>query len=117
MGPTPGRHGYLTHTPDRHETTQGRTTPEITRRTLMATAAIGLAGAGSAAASGTAKGRLVWATHVSLAPTWFDPAETGGIVTPFMMLYALHDSLMKPMPGNPMEIGRASCRERVYSSV
>ena len=104
MGPTPGRHGYLTHTPDRHETTQGRTTPEITRRTLMATAAIGLAGAGSAAASGTAKGRLVWATHISLAPTWFDPAETGGIVTPFMMLYALHDSLMKPMPGNPMDL-------------
>ena len=43
------------------------------------------------------------ASHVSLAPTWFDPAETPGIVTPFMLLYALHDGLVKPMPGNPAE--------------
>jgi len=40
--------------------------------------------------------------HVSLAPTWFDPAETPGILTPFMVLYALHDALVKPMPGKPM---------------
>ena len=38
--------------------------------------------------------------HVSLAPTWFDPAETPGIITPFMVLYALHDAMVKPMPGN-----------------
>ena len=37
------------------------------------------------------------------APAWFDPAETPGIVTPFMLLYALHDGLVKPMPGNPAE--------------
>src|SRR2546425_495273 len=47
-------------------------------------------------------GQLTWAVHVSLAPTWFDPAETTGIITPFMFLYALHDALVKPMPGNPM---------------
>src|SRR5437867_3097318 len=46
--------------------------------------------------------QLTWAVHISLAPTWFDPAETSGIITPFMALYALHDSLVKPMPGNPM---------------
>jgi peptide/nickel transport system substrate-binding protein len=45
---------------------------------------------------------MTWAVHVSLAPTWFDPAETPGIITPFMVLYALHDALVKPMPGNPM---------------
>jgi peptide/nickel transport system substrate-binding protein len=39
---------------------------------------------------------------VSLAPTWFDPAETPGIITPFMIYYALHDAMLKPMPGNPM---------------
>jgi peptide/nickel transport system substrate-binding protein len=39
--------------------------------------------------------------HISLAPTWFDPAETPGIITPFMELYALHDAMMKPMPTNP----------------
>jgi peptide/nickel transport system substrate-binding protein len=40
--------------------------------------------------------------HVSLAPTWFDPAETAGIITPFMFLYALHDALVKSMPGQSM---------------
>jgi hypothetical protein len=29
---------------------------------------------------------------------WLDPAETEGIITPFMVLYALHDALVKPMP-------------------
>ena len=38
--------------------------------------------------------------HISLSPTWFDPAETPGIITPFMELYALHDAMLKPMPGN-----------------
>ena len=45
------------------------------------------------------EGQVVWGIHVSLAPTWFDPAETTGIVTPFMVLYALHDALVKPLPG------------------
>src|SRR5207244_2883031 len=47
------------------------------------------------------EGQLTWGVHISLAPTWFDPAETSGIITPFMVLYALHDALVKPMPGNP----------------
>jgi peptide/nickel transport system substrate-binding protein len=45
------------------------------------------------------EGQMTWAVHVSLAPTWFDPAETSGIITPFLFLYALHDTLVKPMPG------------------
>src|SRR5262245_59004006 len=48
------------------------------------------------------QGQMTWGVHVSLAPTWFDPAETPGIGTPFMILYALHDALVKPMPGNAM---------------
>ena len=48
------------------------------------------------------EGEMTWAVHVSLAPTWFDPAETASVITPFMMLYALHDAMVKPMPGNPM---------------
>ena len=36
--------------------------------------------------------------HVSLAPTWFDPADTQAFITPFMVLYALHDAVVKPMP-------------------
>ncbi len=49
-------------------------------------------------------GQLTWAVHISLAPGWFDPAETTGIITPFMLLYALHDALTfqtvwQPLPG------------------
>ena len=55
-----------------------------------------------AAASAAPEGHMTWAVHVSLAPTWFDPAETPGVITPFMVLYALHDALVKPMPGNAM---------------
>jgi peptide/nickel transport system substrate-binding protein len=54
---------------------------------------------GSAA---SAEKQLTWGVHVSLAPTWFEPAETPGMITPFMVLYALHDALVKPMPGKPM---------------
>src|SRR5881409_4485977 len=48
------------------------------------------------------EGQLTWAVHISLAPTWFDPAETSGIITPYMVLYALHDAVVKPLPGQPM---------------
>jgi peptide/nickel transport system substrate-binding protein len=56
----------------------------------------------SPARAAAAEGQMTWAVHVSIAPTWFDPAETSGIITPFMILYALHDSLVKPMPGQAM---------------
>src|SRR5215467_14234586 len=56
------------------------------------------AGASPSAADAPA-GQMTWAVHVSLAPTWFDPAETSGIITPFMVLYALHDAMLKPLPG------------------
>src|SRR5262249_1858562 len=77
----------------------------MTRRRFVATAlsSLGLAAllAGTAPAL-AAEGQITWAAHVSLAPTWLDPAETPGLLTPFMILYALHDGLVKPMPGNPM---------------
>jgi peptide/nickel transport system substrate-binding protein len=44
-------------------------------------------------------GELTWALHVTIAPAWFDPAENGGLITPFGVLYALHDGLVRPMPG------------------
>ena len=33
-------------------------------------------------------------------PVWLDPAEVAGVITPFWVLYAMHDALVKPMPGN-----------------
>jgi peptide/nickel transport system substrate-binding protein len=47
-------------------------------------------------------GQMTWAVHVTIAPTWFDPAETPPVITPYMLLYAMHDALVKPMPGNTM---------------
>lgn len=47
------------------------------------------------------KGQITQAIHFTIAPTYFEPAETISI-TSFLFLYALHDALVKPMPGNPM---------------
>ena len=70
------------------------------RRTLVIVLFLSLLAATPAAAA--PEGQLTWAVHVSLAPAWFDPAETAGIITPFMFLYALHDALVKSMPGQAM---------------
>ena len=44
------------------------------------------------------EGTMTWGVHITLASRWLDPAETEGIITPFMVLYGLHDALVKPMP-------------------
>jgi peptide/nickel transport system substrate-binding protein len=86
---------------------------ELTRRELLALSAMGLvAGAPGLAQAAEPQGQLTWGIHVSLAPTWFDPAETPGLITPFMILYALHDALVKPMPGQPL----AACLAESYSA-
>ena len=67
--------------------------------------ALGMAGAsqsGRAMAAAGPSGELTYGVHISLAPTWFDPAETPSLITPYMIYYALHDALLKPMPGEPM---------------
>jgi peptide/nickel transport system substrate-binding protein len=77
----------------------------VSRRDLFALAGMGLAAAAAGpafAATASASGELTWGIHVSLAPSWFDPAETSGLITPFMVLYAVQDALIKPMPGNPL---------------
>jgi peptide/nickel transport system substrate-binding protein len=77
---------------------------DLTRRGLLALSALGLAATGQRAAlAADPQGQLTWAVHFSLAPTWFDPAETPGMITPFLLMYALHDAMVKPMPGNPAE--------------
>jgi peptide/nickel transport system substrate-binding protein len=49
-----------------------------------------------------ARGQMTWAVHVTIAPTWFDPAETPPVITPYMLMYAMHDALVKPMPDTTM---------------
>ena len=68
---------------------------DISRRDLLALAALGMvSGAPGAAIAAGPEGQLTWGVHVSLAPIWFDPAEVSGIITPFMVLYALHDAMV-----------------------
>jgi peptide/nickel transport system substrate-binding protein len=46
---------------------------------------------------------MKFALYVTIAPTWFDPGEaTPGFFTSFWMLTALHDALVRPLPGNNM---------------
>src|SRR4029450_3806941 len=61
-----------------------------------------LSALGGSRAEAAPEGQMTWAVHISLAPTWFDPAETSGIITPLMGPAALHDAMLNPMPGNPM---------------
>ncbi len=65
------------------------------------------------------EGEMRWALYVTLPSLWFDPAEVVGVITPFWVLYALHDALVKPMPGNLMapslaESWTVSADQRVY---
>jgi len=65
------------------------------------------------------EGEMRWALYVTLSPLWFDPAEVVGFITPFWVMYALHDALVKPMPGNLMTPSLAqswavSADQRVY---
>jgi len=55
-----------------------------------------------AGAEGQPDGQLTIAFDAAIAPSFLDPAETTGLATPFVFLYALHDALAKPLPGNNM---------------
>jgi peptide/nickel transport system substrate-binding protein len=69
-------------------------TSSIARRIALAVILLLAAPAVAAAA----EGEMRWGLHVTLAPKWLDPAETEAFNTPFMVLYAVHDALVKPMP-------------------
>src|SRR5690242_2262528 len=59
---------------------------------------VALALLGPAAAVAQPAGTVTAAAHITLASRWLDPAETDAEITPFMIMYALHDALVKPMP-------------------
>src|SRR5262245_3181269 len=73
-------------------------------RSLVALVVLVVVLAGSSTCSRAAgpEGTLTIARTESTAARWFDPAEMDGGLTLFFYAYALHDALVKPMPGNPM---------------
>jgi peptide/nickel transport system substrate-binding protein len=66
--------------------------------TLVLVALLGAAPAAAVPPAGT----MAIGVHVTLVSRWLDPGETEALITPFMVLYALHDALVKPMPGGLM---------------
>ncbi|HKW94620.1 MAG TPA: ABC transporter substrate-binding protein [Methylomirabilota bacterium] len=50
----------------------------------------------------TPAGDVTVSFHVTLAPSWFDPSTAPPQITPFGVLYAIHDALVRPLPGQKM---------------
>jgi peptide/nickel transport system substrate-binding protein len=69
---------------------------------LLSLGIFAFATAASAAEGPAPKGRAVMAWHVTIAPAWFDPSSAPAQITPFGMLYAIHDALVRPYPGQKM---------------
>jgi peptide/nickel transport system substrate-binding protein len=63
---------------------------------------LALLAGGWPAAAAPPDGTLAIGVHVTLVSRWLDPGETEALITPFMVLYLLHDALVKPMPGGIM---------------
>jgi peptide/nickel transport system substrate-binding protein len=80
--------------------------------------AVAVLGAGTGAAAEPA-GKVTMAFHVTLSPSWLDPSTAPPQITPFGVLYALHDALVRPYPGHKMgpslaESWHESADGRVY---
>ena len=71
-------------------------------RAILICSLIWAALGGRAALAAPPDGTVAIGVHVTLVSRWLDPGETEGLITPFMVLYALHDALVKPMPGGIM---------------
>src|SRR5438477_1866090 len=69
---------------------------------LLVFALIALSPAPPAAADNPSAGKAVMAWHVTISPSWFDPSTAPPQITPFGMLYAIHDALVRPYPGHKM---------------
>ncbi len=78
----------------------GRSGPRLV--VLLVAAALALGGALPVAGQSPPAGEAVMAWHVTLAPAWFDPSSAPPQITPFGMLYAIHDALVRPLPGQKM---------------
>jgi peptide/nickel transport system substrate-binding protein len=58
--------------------------------------------AGAATPQGSPEGQLILGLGFTMAPTYLDPSEARQVIAAAFVLYALHDALVKALPGNPM---------------
>src|SRR5712692_2753513 len=68
----------------------------------LTVAVLVLGATASIAAGPVPSGRVVIAWHVTISPSWFDPSTAPPQITPFGLLYAIHDALVRPYPGEKM---------------
>src|SRR5713101_3986130 len=66
---------------------------------LLLATVLTLATVYGAAGQAAPAGEAVIAWHVTIAPSWFDPSTAPPQITPFGILYAIHDALVRPLPG------------------
>jgi len=87
---------------------------------VLAVALWSCALAAAPASAQAPEGEVSWALYVTISPAWFDPGESAiAGLNSFWIGYALHDALVKPMPGNPRapslaESWTLSADRRVY---
>jgi peptide/nickel transport system substrate-binding protein len=77
---------------------------KLCRRVILFVAMAMLLGGWGVTLGAQAKptGELNWAWHVTLAPAWFDPAKAPAQISPYLILYAIHDGLVRALPGERM---------------
>jgi peptide/nickel transport system substrate-binding protein len=73
-------------------------TPLLARFRIVVLAILLLSPFAATRAAAAPEGTLTWGLHVTLVSKWLDPADTEAFINPFMVLYAVHDALVKPMP-------------------
>src|ERR1700682_2417720 len=86
----------------RRTTRRGRVMDRYRHRIVLLITAAALALGVSPGMAAPPAGEAVMAGHVTLAPSWFDPSTAPAQITPFGMLYAIHDALVRPLPGQKM---------------
>src|SRR5712692_1035688 len=72
--------------------------PLLVRSAIVTLAVLLLLPLFAGSATAVPEGTLTWGVHVTLAARWLDPSDTEAFITPFLVLYAIHDALVKPMP-------------------
>src|SRR2546428_100323 len=73
-----------------------------TRARVVLLAALAVAAAAAPALAAEPAGEVTVSFHVTLAPAWFDPSTAPPQITPFGVMYAIHDALVRPLPSQKM---------------
>jgi peptide/nickel transport system substrate-binding protein len=84
-----------------------RTTGSPVTDEALTTAKSDTGGTTTTGARGVPNGRVVYGWHLTIPPVWLDPQEAQNVITPYGIMYALHDSMIKHYPGKQLQPGLA----------